>query len=154
MPAYEFSQFEEDLKTIIAGYVAAVNTAWPDIPATSIFVDRAPIERPNLPNVSIVVEGLVMSAGPEATVKGIYQTFGAMFHLRERVEEESNVMYQKINRMNRLTAALMANRHFLNAYELPIVDLIELAEEEPRIDVAESSLHFVVNAENYRTTSI
>lgn len=117
-------------------------------------VDRALIA-PNVGDaafVSIVPNGLTMTGAEaaDASILAVLQSYSFTIVYVGRITEGMNVIYEKVDKYDALAAQLMADTHFLGAYELPFIPSVDFSENEPNNQRYTLVIEFTVRAANWR----
>jgi hypothetical protein len=146
------SKFGDDYRAVLAGIVAAIRAAWPDV--IKVYADRNLIEDPNTPRAVVVPGDIDMISGgsdPRSSgIKTILQVFPFSIFLVERITQDMDVIERKVSRADALIDQLMADVQFLGVYELPQVTAVKMAEEEPDPKVMILQIDFNVQCLNWK----
>lgn len=145
------SKFGDDLKVVIAGIVADITAACPDV--QKIYVDRSLNEAAHS-RFAVVVPGGVQMGFEEASLPTVLQSASFSIYWVEKVTDDDAVIANKIDRADAIIDQLMAAIHYLGIYELPMVPRVIFAEQEPSRDRSILQIDFTVRWVNWRHAAL
>ena len=147
-----YSTVGPDFKDIVAGIVADVQSAWPDIEPRNITVDVLPIELSTSEPYAVIVPGdIVMEAGAgNSSVHGVLQVFSFTVYGSFPIADTENVPFAKVDRADALIQLLMASIRYKGTYELPFVPRVGMTDPEPSRARMILEIEFTTRCENWR----